>query len=59
VHDLVGAAFDKARALLAQRRELLTRCAQQLLEEETLSREALIELVGQDQVEPLPQIRAK
>jgi cell division protease FtsH len=59
VHDLVEGAFDKARALLAERRELLTRCAEQLLEHETLSREALLELVGQDEAEELPQIRAK
>jgi cell division protease FtsH len=58
VHDLVEAAFDKASALLAQRRELLTRCARQLLEQETLSREALLELVGRDAVKTLPQIRA-
>ena len=45
-------AFDKATEILGQRRDMLTKCAQQLLENETLSREALLELVESDSPGP-------
>ncbi|HWN68951.1 MAG TPA: hypothetical protein VNM90_15040, partial [Haliangium sp.] len=44
VRRLVGHAFDTARALLAEHRELLEQSAQRLIEQETLDRETLLEL---------------
>ena len=60
VHAIVGAAFDKASEILGKRRETLTKCAGQLLEHETLSREALLQLVGDaaDGVGPVKQIKS-
>jgi cell division protease FtsH len=54
VHGIVDAAFEKAAAILGQRREILTKCALQLLEHETLSRESLLQLVGDDSTGPYP-----
>jgi cell division protease FtsH len=48
VLGIIKLAFDKATEILGQRRDMLTKCAQQLLENETLSREALLELVKSD-----------
>jgi cell division protease FtsH len=60
VHAIVDAAFDKASEILGQRRELLTKCAEQLLQQETLSREELLQLVGKDFAgdEPRQQIKS-
>jgi cell division protease FtsH len=44
VRRLVGHAFDSARAVLVENRELLDQSARRLLEQETLDRDALIEL---------------
>ncbi len=48
VHRIVMAALARASALLAQRRDTLTRCVQALLERETLDAQALQALVVQD-----------
>ncbi len=48
VHRIVMAALARASALLAQRRDTLTRCVQALLERETLDAQALQALVAQD-----------
>ena len=52
VLGIIKAAFDAATDILGQQRELLTKCAQQLLERETLSREALRALVKSDSAKP-------
>ena len=52
VLGIIKAAFDKATDILSQRRKLLTKCAQQLLEHETLSRKALLELLDKDSPAP-------
>ena len=46
VHDIVDAAFKKASGILKGKRKLLHKCARQLLEQETLSREQLLDTVG-------------
>jgi cell division protease FtsH len=48
VHRIVTAALARASALLAQRRDTLTRCVQALLERETLDAQALQALVAHD-----------
>jgi cell division protease FtsH len=48
VHDILEVAFNRALDILKQRRELLAKCALKLLEHETLSREELLALVGND-----------
>jgi cell division protease FtsH len=48
VLGIIKTAFDNATDILGERRELLTKCAQQLLEHETLSREALLLLLDKD-----------
>jgi ATP-dependent Zn protease len=52
VLGIIKASFDNATAILGDRRELLTKCAQQLLEHETLSREALLLLLDKDSSGP-------
>jgi cell division protease FtsH len=52
VLGIIRLAFEKATEILGQRRDMLTKCAQQLLENETLSREALLELVKSDSPGP-------
>ena len=52
VLGIIQAAFDNATDILGERRELLTKCAQQLLEHETLSREALLLLLDKDSSGP-------
>ena len=54
VRAIVGTAFDKSTQILGERRELLTKCARQLLEQETLSRETLLQLVNDDSAGPEP-----
>jgi len=51
VRELVGQAFERARALLAAKRDILERGAQLLLAKETLVEEELRALVG---AKPLP-----
>ncbi len=52
VLGIIKIAFDNATDILGQQRELLQKCAQQLLEHETLSREALLALVKNDSPGP-------
>ncbi len=60
VHDILEVAFNRALDILKQRRELLAKCALKLLEHETLSREELLALVGNDSsaTAPSTNIRA-
>ncbi len=51
VQELVQSAFQQSLGLLQARRELLERCAQRLLQQETLEAEELRALVG---VDPIP-----
>ena len=46
VHDLIEAAYQKATAILTERRATLIEGAKQLLEHETLNEEDLVKLVG-------------
>jgi cell division protease FtsH len=46
VRDLVGRAFEQARALLGEHRDVLERGAARLLEQETLDRETLGAMLG-------------
>ncbi|MBE7376915.1 ATP-dependent zinc metalloprotease FtsH [Pseudomonas lopnurensis] len=50
VQELVQSAFQRSLGLLQARRELLERCAQRLLQQETLEAEELRALVGADPV---------
>jgi len=59
VHDIIDNAFSQATEILRERRDLLNKCALQLLEKETLSHEALIELVGNDLTESSPQVNTE
>jgi len=59
VRGILATAFDKATGVLGQHRELLTRCAEQLLEHETLSREALLQLIKNDESGPGPASQLK
>jgi cell division protease FtsH len=52
VRNIVKVAFEKATAILTERRAILEHCAQELLVKETLDEDALRALVG-----PLPEIR--
>jgi cell division protease FtsH len=52
VRNIVKVAFEKATAILTERRTILEHCAQELLVKETLDADALRALVG-----PLPEIR--
>lgn len=54
VHDIVETAFKKAGEILEQQRELLEKCALQLLEHETLSGEELQALLRSDSNDPTP-----
>lgn len=47
VHDIIETVYEKAHAILREKRELLTRCALKLLEHETLSREDLLAEIGE------------
>ena len=46
VRDLVQAAFQRARLLLVQNRDLLVEAVRRLLEKETLSDGELVEVLG-------------
>lgn len=57
VHDIVDTAFKKAGGILEQRRELLEKCAERLLEHETLSGEELEALFKGNSTDPTPITR--
>lgn len=59
VHDIVEAAFIKAGEILEERRELLVKCAKQLLEHETLLRDELLTLVGDKSSAKTPNLKFK
>ncbi|MBI3898870.1 MAG: ATP-dependent metallopeptidase FtsH/Yme1/Tma family protein [Gammaproteobacteria bacterium] len=52
VRDIIGAAFDRALAILGERRETLERGARQLLEKETLAEDELLSLIGKPVARP-------
>jgi cell division protease FtsH len=59
VHDILELVFKKAMDILKERRELLTKCALKLLEQETLTREELLALVGNDSSANSPSINIR
>ena len=59
VRKIIDAAFDKAVYLLTQKRDLLDRAAQRLLQQETLNEEDLKDLMKADAAASLAEIPAK
>ena len=54
IHDLIMGAFERARGILRDNREALERCAQALLERETLEAEDIRRLTGDSIAAPAP-----
>jgi ATP-dependent Zn protease len=55
VHAIVSAALQRATQLLSQRREVMARCVQALLDKETLDAAALQTLLTQAESAPVAE----